>query len=258
MREIAVPAATVFFCTVSLLLMLKDTARHAQQKRIPEGHILGQDTPEGNIPGGHAQEKDIPEKNAPARELFGSGKKSARGMWSYSAVMIPVTIGLSVLFASYDGDISLWTCLKRMALLSVLWPLAYIDYTTYRIPNSFILQGLACRAAILPFEIFYAASSLRETLLSEVLAAGVLLLASVLCLLLKRNSIGAGDMKLFLVMGLLLGMDAMWGAVFLSLIASFIASVYLLITKKKTRKGVIPFGPALAVGTYLSMCFTLI
>ena len=89
-----------------------------------------------------------------------------------------------------------------------------------------------------------------------VIAAGALLLASVLCALCLRNSIGFGDMKLFLVMGLMLSLDGIWGAVFLSLVASFFISGYLIITKKKTRKDAIPFGPAIAIGTYLSVCLS--
>jgi prepilin signal peptidase PulO-like enzyme (type II secretory pathway) len=71
-----------------------------------------------------------------------------------------------------------------------------------------------------------------------------------------RNSIGFGDMKLFLVMGLLLGTRGIWGAVFLSLIVIFFISVFALITKRKSRKDLIPFGPALVIGTYLAVYLT--
>ena len=67
---------------------------------------------------------------------------------------------------------------------------------------------------------------------------------------------GFGDMKLFLVMGLLLGTRGIWGAVFLSLIVIFFISVFALITKRKSRKDLIPFGPALVIGTYLAVYLT--
>ena len=93
-------------------------------------------------------------------------------------------------------------------------------------------------------------------LLTEVIASAVLFLVAVLCALIVKNSIGGGDMKLFVVMGLLLGLQGTWGAIFLSLIVSFIVAVALLITRKKSRKDAIPFGPALAAGTYLSIFLT--
>ena len=83
-----------------------------------------------------------------------------------------------------------------------------------------------------------------------------MLLAAVLCGVLIKNSVGFGDMKLFVVMGLLLGTQGIWSAVFLSLIVSFIAAVFLLATKRKTKKDAIPFGPALVLGTYLAAYLT--
>lgn len=56
-------------------------------------------------------------------------------------------------------------------------------------------------------------------------------------------------MKLFAVMGLYQGL---WGAVnsvFFSLLASFVVSVALLISKKKGRKDTISFGPSILIGT---------
>ena len=93
-------------------------------------------------------------------------------------------------------------------------------------------------------------------LLSEIIAAAALFIAAVLCTLCIKNSIGYGDIKLFIVMGLLLGLTGIWSAIFLSLIVSFVVSVYFLITKKKGRKDLIPFGPALVIGTYLSVCLS--
>lgn len=93
-------------------------------------------------------------------------------------------------------------------------------------------------------------------LLSEGIAAAALLLASMLCRLCAKNSIGYGDMKLFIVMGLMLGLNGIWGAVFASLVLSFLLAVFLLVTKKKSRKDVIPFAPAIVLGTFVSVFLT--
>ena len=146
--------------------------------------------------------------------------------------------------------------IKRLALLSMLWPIAYIDYKTYRIPNAFIVLGLGYRGIILALELILSSQTVWPTVLGELVAAGALFLASVLCSLITKNAIGFGDVKLFILMGLMLGMDGIWGSVFLSLIVSFFISVYVLITKKKTRKDTIPFGPAIVIGTYLSVCLS--
>ena len=57
-------------------------------------------------------------------------------------------------------------------------------------------------------------------------------------------------------MGLMLGLDGIWGAVFASLVLSFLLAVFLLVTKKKSRKDVIPFAPAIVLGTFVSVFLT--
>ena len=157
-----------------------------------------------------------------------------KGLWIYSGIMITVTLGASVLFCTLYADNNIFVSIKRLALLSVIWPVAYIDFKTYRIPNTFILFGLGCRAALLPFELLFY-DQFFTALLSEVIAAGALLLACILCALCLKGSIGFGDMKLLIVMGLLLGLDGIWSAVFTSLLISFVIAAFLLVTKKLTR-----------------------
>lgn len=179
-----------------------------------------------------------------------------RSAWIYSAICVVLTVAIAILFTRLYPDNSVWVNVKRMILLSFLWPIAYIDFKTLRIPNLFIIYGLICRAIILMFELFLGNPYIWSSFLSEVIAAGALLLASVLCILIVKNGIGFGDMKLFAVMGLMLGLDGIWGAIFLALIVSFFIAVFVLITKKKTRKDAIPFGPAIVIGTYLSICLS--
>lgn len=174
----------------------------------------------------------------------------------YSAVCIVLTVLISVFFPKFYPENSVWVNVKRMMLLSIIWPIAYIDFKTLRIPNLFVIYGLICRGVILIFEIFLGHSYVWTMLLSEAIAAGALLLAAVLCALVIKNGIGYGDMKLFIVMGLMLGLEGIWGAIFLALVVSFFIAAFVLVTKKKTRKDAIPFGPALVIGTYLSICLS--
>lgn len=184
------------------------------------------------------------------------GNKPPVGTLVYCGVMIVIAVGLSLFItAFYSGNTFLFT-LKRVIMLALLWPVAYTDFKAYRIPNLFILSGLAARGVVLVAELIWERENLISVLVTELAAAVILFLVAVLCAVIVKNSIGGGDMKLFVVMGLLLGLQGTWGAIFVSLIVSFIVAVTLLITRKKTRKDAIPFGPALAVGTYLSIFLT--
>ena len=183
-------------------------------------------------------------------------KDSYKWMMVYAAVMSIATIAEAVILCGRFADYGVVHNLKCLLLLSILWPIAYIDFKTFRIPNSYIILGLIYRGIILLFEFINGGKDLKNILISEVIAAGALLLATVLCAVCIKNSIGVGDIKLFVVMGLMLGTEGIWNAVFLSLIVSFVIAGFLLITKKKGRKDFIPFGPAIAIGTYLSICLT--
>lgn len=231
MNYIILPIITFVLCGVSLVFFLKDIKKNNIDKKISGSEEAFSKLEDSRVP-------------------------ISRSIIIYSAIMILITIGVSVVFYIYYNDNNIFISIKRMALLSLLWPIAYIDFKSYRIPNVFIILGIVYRILLLPFELIFINKGVWITLLSEIIAAAALLLASFLCSLCIKNSIGFGDIKLFIVMGLLLGLDGIWGAIFLSLIISFFIAIFLLITKKKTRKDAIPFGPAIVLGTYLSVCLS--
>ncbi|MDR1328133.1 MAG: A24 family peptidase [Oscillospiraceae bacterium] len=174
----------------------------------------------------------------------------------FGAVMTLLCVGIAAaLPLLYEGNSFLFN-IKRVCLLSLLWPVACADYKSFRIPNLFILAGCACRAVIFAFELAFESEGVWARAGSELIAAAALAGAALLCGLAIKNSVGFGDVKLFIVMGLMLGLDGIWSAVFLSLIVSFIISVVLLAAKKKTRRDMIPFAPAIMAGTYVSVFIT--
>lgn len=219
------PISTAVLCLASFFLMIRDMSDH----------------------------KELFEEKSEIKE---NSKLLSGSTIVYCSLMFTITVAASFLFCTIYKDNGILMSVKRLALLSMLWPIAYIDYKTYRIPNAFILFGVICRVIILMLELIFESQFVWMTLLSEVIAAVALLLAAGLCALCIKNSIGFGDMKLFIVMGLMLSLNGIWSAIFLSLIVSFFISAFLLITKKKTRKDAIPFGPAIVIGTYLSVCLS--
>ena len=142
---------------------------------------------------------------------------------------------------------------RLISMVMLLFPAAAIDCKFQKIPNSLLAAGGILRCAILAVEFLVSASAAVESLKSSALGAAVIGTFFLILALLFRNSIGMGDIKLFAVMGLYQGL---WGAVnsvFFSLMAAFVLSVSLLITKKKSRKDTIPFGPCILLGTIVAM-----
>lgn len=200
--------------------------------------------------------RDLKQYNEEEKEQEKQVNLQSIGLKIYAILMVMITVGVTFVLIFVYKDNEFVFNLKRVALLTLLWPIAWIDYHTYRIPNSFILLGIGYRIFLIPFECFFSAYSIGTILLSDIIASVALFITTFLCRLIIKNSIGAGDVKLFLVLGLMLGLQGIWGAVFMSLIVSFVVAVCLLLTKRKGRKDEIPFGPAIMLGTFISVILT--
>lgn len=139
--------------------------------------------------------------------------------------------------------------LKIVLMVEVLWACAWTDWKVYLIPNKVLLWSLVIRAGIFAVEALVEPQEVFNMLASAVVPAAALLAAGLLCRLVVPKSVGFGDLKLFVVLGLYLGAAYTWNAIFYTLAASFVASVYLLVTKRASRASVIPFAPFLLIGT---------
>jgi leader peptidase (prepilin peptidase)/N-methyltransferase len=71
----------------------------------------------------------------------------------------------------------------------------------------------------------------------------------------KKEGMGGGDVKMSFVLGLFLGFPAIVFSLYLAFILGTIFAIFLLIFRKKTFKGSLPFGPFLIMGTLLSLFF---
>lgn len=197
-------------------------------------------------------------KDPGLREEQESGKPlvSRQFIWIYAGFFIALNIAISLFFMyMYESNTMLFS-IKRFCILALLWPLGLIDFKTYRIPNRFIITGLIFRALIIIAELFMERQYLLGNLIEEAIATVALVVASLLCCVCIKNSIGYGDIKLFIVMGLLLGLQGIWTAVFVSLIVAFLVAVVLMIIRKKGKKDVVPFAPSIMIGTYISIILT--
>lgn len=144
--------------------------------------------------------------------------------------------------------------LRLLTLLMVLVPIAAVDSRTNTIPNRFLLFALALRVvfAVVDFILYgrFALTTMSDALLGA-LAIGFFFLILMFAF---KGSVGMGDVKLFALMGLYQGLWGVINSVFFSLVASFFVSILLLVTKKKTRKDVIPFAPSILLGTFIGIC----
>lgn len=171
------------------------------------------------------------------------------------AYLIANVVAIGTLIAIFETVYSLDVIrqMKLLVLVTFLFPAAAIDFRVQKIPNQLLAAALLIRVLIYTAEFAISVPEAVDTLKDGVLGAVLIGGFFLLLLLVFKNSIGMGDIKLFAVMGLYQGM---WGAlnvVFFSLMVSFFLSVGLLITRKKSRKDTISFGPSILLGTIIAM-----
>lgn len=73
--------------------------------------------------------------------------------------------------------------------------------------------------------------------------------------LFKGRALGGGDVKLAALVGLITGFPGMIVAIFAAFLTGALASIILMMLKKKKFGETIPFGPFLVVGTYVALFF---
>ncbi len=143
--------------------------------------------------------------------------------------------------------------LVYICLISLLIVITFIDLQHQIIPDSALIVALALG---LIFTITNISTSFKEAILGMILGGGFFLAVAVLSqLILKKDGLGGGDIKLMGVIGLYLGWRLTVLSILLSIYSGGILGLILILTGIKKRGDYIPFGPFIAIGTAITMFF---
>ena len=143
-----------------------------------------------------------------------------------------------------------WPWAVYMVFGGIFIVASFIDFELFILPDMLTLPGsvLAFASAVLLLDVDW-----RSSLLGALLGAGSFLLIQRAYYLLKRiEGLGTGDVKLMLLIGALLGWQALPMAIFLAAFSGLLGSLYFL--RKEGAQGMktaIPFGPFLCLGAML-------
>lgn len=132
-------------------------------------------------------------------------------------------------------------CLRNWIFLCCLFCLSLVDWEAYLIPDGCLVVVAGAWLAALPFVGGGRAAVWRSLGAGLAFGGGLLAVSLVLDRLLKRESLGGGDIKLFAVVGLYLG----WVGTLFTLLLSCVLGLALGLARRE-RDGHIPFGPAIA------------
>ena len=159
-------------------------------------------------------------------------------------VMALLTIGLVLRF-----DFSV-TTLKYFVLTCCLFSLTLTDFDDMIIPDQYIIIPAVSYYFFLIFDFPGWKTVGCHTLAAICYGGGILLVSIIFDFLTNKESLGGGDVKLFAIMGLYLGLVQSLFAVFISCIVGIVFSTVLKRINTDEEQH-FPFGPAIAAGTYI-------
>ena len=159
---------------------------------------------------------------------------------------------LAVIYISllWRFDLSLHT-LSAAVLCSCLFCLSLVDLDTQIIPDRFLVIPAVVRVAELLFTGGFSAL-LGGIWPGLVIAGAVLVLSLVMDKVLKKDTMGGGDIKLLAVLGMFLTFPQ---CLLMVMFACVIGIVMASVLMKVDSETAFPFGPALSLAAWLVMLF---
>lgn len=128
---------------------------------------------------------------------------------------------------------------------------SYIDIVHMIIPDAITLPGIVLG---LGSSAWLTSVGLGKALGGVLLGGGLFLLMAVLSvLILHREGMGGGDIKLIAMIGAFLGWPAVLVTIFLGAALGAAVGIGLMLVQRKRRQEPLPFGPFLAIGALLAM-----
>lgn len=144
--------------------------------------------------------------------------------------------------------------INYLVLTSLLIIITFIDIDYYIIPDSMIILGSIFE---LLFNLTNKGISIRNSIIGGVVCSGVMLiLITLIELVVKKEVMGGGDIKLFFMIGLFLGLKLGLLTILLSI---YVGAFYGIVTiiyskiKKQEYNSIIPYGPFISVGAIISV-----
>ena len=170
--------------------------------------------------------------------------------WSLAALCVLYYLGI-ILYAGIRASFSwFWLFLAGCFLLAGgVCRVPALREAFSRVPGAGkLLGGVVLAAGFLTGQTG-AFGYLQSSLFAAAVTAACLVVGAVL----SHQGIGAGDIKLLAALGLMGGVTIVGGTIFFAMLPCALVSAGLLITKKKTMREAIPFGPFLLIGYMLTI-----
>ena len=136
-------------------------------------------------------------------------------------------------------------------LSSALIIVAFIDLNEQIVPDVISLPGIVI-GFIISFLVPYI--SFINSALGVVIGGGIILIIGLAgSVIFKKEAMGGGDVKLAAMIGAFLGWRYIIISLFLGFFLGALAGIILILSKIKSREDVVPFGPFIVLGSFITL-----
>ena len=158
--------------------------------------------------------------------------------------------GLLYVFLYHQYHLSVQSIVFAL-LATALFIVSCIDIVHTIIPDAITLPGIVVGMCS---SLWLTPVGIGNAILGVLLGGGLFLLMAVLSvILLKREGMGGGDIKLIAMIGAFLGWQAVLVTIFFGAVLGAFVGIILILLRRQGRKEPLPFGPFLALGALLAM-----
>ena len=179
-------------------------------------------------------------------EVLRTGSVEPRSFWSRVAVEVFSALLFAYLWARFGPS---WRLLALASYCSFLLLIAVID-----LRHRLVLNVLIYPAAVVAVLLRFVPPG--EDALTTLLGGAVGLTFFSLVALLRRGGMGAGDVKLAALIGLMVGFPQVVWALTLGILAGGIMALFLFLTHLRDLKSYMPYAPFLCLGAAITLVYT--
>jgi len=164
--------------------------------------------------------------------------------------VVELLSGLTYLIIYWIYGVSIQT-LIYIIMSSALIVIAFIDLNQQIVPDVISLPGIVI-GFILSFFVSYI--SFVDSILGIAVGGGIIFVIGLAgSVIFKKEAMGGGDVKLAAMVGAFLGWKYIIVSLFLGFFLGALAGIFLILSKIKSREDVIPFGPFIILGSFITL-----
>ncbi|MGN0352883.1 MAG: prepilin peptidase [Roseburia sp.] len=151
-------------------------------------------------------------------------------------------------YFTYNNVVSYWDIIKLLIAYIGISVATIIDYKVQLIPNYLVLIMCVARFMLMICELCFRREEAKYLILGSFISAILVFVILFILSIISKNGIGMGDVKILTAMSFLCGIYCVLNTMIGALLICVLVSMGLILSKKKSIKDKIPFGPFIYLG----------